>query len=158
MRSNRRKTTPTQNVYSPGDLILWNPRENVFSFRSSKLAPKLLGPYKVISQSKNDIKCVHPVLHTEHILHSSRVTPFYGTPESGHSVALLDNDEFIVDEILQHRGQWNRIRDMTFLVRWANYDSSHDSWEPWSALRRVDKMHTYLRLNGQASRIPRSLS
>ncbi len=158
LRDTRRTTTPTQNKFSAGDLILWNPRENVFSFRSSKLAPKLLGPYEVISQNKNDIKCVHPILHTKHTLHSSRVTPFYGTPESGHKVALLDHDEFVVDNILQHKGQWTKISDMTFLVRWANYDSSHDSWEPWSALRRVDKMHAYLRLHGQASKIPRSLS
>ena len=156
LRTTRRTTTPTQNRFSPGDLILWNPRENVFSFRTSKLAPKLLGPYEVISQTKNEIKCVHPVLHTQHILHSSRVTPYYGTAESGHNVALLDHDEFVVESILQHEGQWTKISDMTFLVRWAHYDSSHDSWEPWSALRRVDKMHAYLRLHGQASKIPRS--
>ena len=67
---------------------------NVFSFRTSKLAPKLLGPYKVISQSKNYIKCVHPVLHTQHILHSSRVTPFYGTPESGQNLLSLTTKNF----------------------------------------------------------------
>ena len=157
LRSTRRTITPTQNRFSPGDLILWNPKENVFSFRTSKLAPKLLGPEKVISQSKNDIKCVHPVLHTQHTLHSSRVTPLYGTPASGQKIALLDHEEFLVDEILRHKGVWTKISDMTFLVRWANYDSSHDSWEPWSNLRRVNKMHYYLRLQGQASKIPRSL-
>ena len=127
------------------------------SFRSSKLAPKLLGPYRVISQHKNDISCEHVVLHTHHTLHSSRVAPFYGTLESENTVALLDNDEFIVEDILSHRGDYKHIKDMTFLVHWAGYDSTHDSWEPWSALRRVDKMHTYLRIHGQASKIPRSL-
>jgi hypothetical protein len=127
LRTTRRTTTPTQKRFSPGDLILWNPRENVFSFRTSTLAPKLLGPYEIISQTKNDMKCVHPVLHTQHILHSSRMTRFYGTAESGHNVALLDHDEFVVESILQHEGQWTKISDMTFLVRWAHYDSSHDS-------------------------------
>ena len=68
-------------------------------------------------------------------------------PESGQKIALLDHEEFLVDEILQHKGVWTKISDITFLVRWANYDSSQDSWEPWSNLRRVDKMHSYLRLH-----------
>jgi hypothetical protein len=158
LRNNRHSTTPTQNAFSPGDLILWNPRENIHSFRSSKLAPKVLGPYKVISQHKNDIKCVHPVLHTQHTLHSSRVTPFFGTQENANKIALLDQEEFIVEDILQHKGEWNKIKDMSFLVRWSGYDSSHDSWEPWTALRRVDKIHAYLRRHGQASKIPRTLT
>jgi hypothetical protein len=157
LRRKRHATTPSQNQFAPGDVILWNPRENPFSFRSTKLAPKLLGPYRVISQHKNDISCEHVVLHTHHTLHSSRVAPFYGTLQSENTVALLDNDEFIVEDILSHRGDWKQIKNMAFLVHWAGYDSSHDSWEPWSALRRVDKMDTYLRVQGQTSKIPRSL-
>ena len=41
LRSTRRTITPTQNRFSPGDLILWNPKENFFRFPTSKLAPKL---------------------------------------------------------------------------------------------------------------------
>ena len=51
----RRLRNQITNLYQPGDLILWNPREHVNSSRSSKLAPKLLGPYSVISQERNDI-------------------------------------------------------------------------------------------------------
>jgi hypothetical protein len=157
LRSNRHNTTPNQHIFSPGDLILWNPKENANSFRSTKLAPKLLGPYTVLSQHRNDIKCVHPVLHTQHTIHSSRVTPFFGTQEIANQMALLDQDEYFVEEILQHKGNWSKIKDMTFLVHWTGYDSSNDSWEPWSALRRVDKMHAYLRRHGQAAHIPRTL-
>ena len=55
----KRLRTQMTNLYEPGDLILWNPREHVNSFRSSKLAPKLLGPYSVISSGCNDIICTH---------------------------------------------------------------------------------------------------
>jgi Chromo (CHRromatin Organisation MOdifier) domain len=51
-----------------------------------------------------------------------------------------------------------QIKDMSFLVRWSGYDSSHDSWEPWTALRRVDKIHAYLRRHGQESKFPRTLT
>ena len=60
----RRLRKQITNLYQPGDLILWNPREHVNSFRSSKLAPKLLGPYSVISQERNDIIC--PNLFVRH--------------------------------------------------------------------------------------------
>ena len=112
LRMKRHTTTPSQNQLSPGDVILWNPRENAFSFRSTKLAPKLLGPYRVISQHKNDKSCEHVVLHNHHNLHSSRVAPFYGTLESENTVALLDNGEFIVEDILSHRGDYKHIKDI----------------------------------------------
>jgi Chromo (CHRromatin Organisation MOdifier) domain len=86
------------------------------------------------------------------------VTPFFGTQNDAHKVALLEEDEFVVEDILQHNGQWNKMKDMTYLVRWSGYDSSSDSWEPWSALRRIDKVHAYLRRHGQASKIPRTLT
>ena len=158
LRNSRRKTTPQQKQYKPRDLILWNPKENVLSFILSKLAPKLLEPYTIISLHKKDIECQHQVLNTKCFLRRSRVTPYFGTPDSAKTVALLDHDELVVEDILQHKGQWNKIKDMTFLMRWSGYDSSHDSWEPWSALRRVGVVHTYLRNHGQASKIPRTLT
>ena len=58
LRTKRLRTLMT-NIYQPGDLILGNPLENADSFRSSKVAPKLLGPFSVISQECNDIICTH---------------------------------------------------------------------------------------------------
>ena len=70
------------NLYQPGDLILWNPCEHVNSFRPSKLAPKLLDPYSVISQERNDITSTHCHLKTQHTFHSEdprcRLSPFLG--------------------------------------------------------------------------------
>ena len=68
-----------QNQYQTGDLVLWNPKENPLSFRSSKLAPMLLGTYAVQRQVGNDVPCTHHQLLTKHICHSGRLTPFFGT-------------------------------------------------------------------------------
>jgi hypothetical protein len=57
---------------------------------------------------------VHPVLHTQHTLHSSRLTPFYGTPESGQTIAL-DHEEFLVDEILQQNQRHDSSSTMGIL-------------------------------------------
>ena len=52
--------TIVENTYQPGDLVLWNPREHAHSFRTTKLAPKLLGLYMVQHQTRNEIHCISP--------------------------------------------------------------------------------------------------
>ena len=100
----RRLRNQIINLCQPGDLILWNPRKHVNSFRSSKLAPKLLGPYSVISQERNDIICTHCHLKTQHTFHYDRVSPFLGAPTDAAKLGLLDKEEYVISAVLQHRG------------------------------------------------------
>ena len=79
----------SRQAYQPGDLVLFNPREHEHSFRSSKLAPKLLGPYKVLRKLKNDITCEHCICNTTHIFHSDRVMPFIGTQKAMSTLLSL---------------------------------------------------------------------
>ena len=133
------------NLYQPGDLILWNPREEVNSFRSYKLAPKLLGPYFVISQLRNDIICTHCHLKTQHTFHSDRVSPFLGAPTDAAKLGLLDNEKYVVSAVLQHRGNMNRRKTVEVLVSWLGYGAESNTWEPWKAMRNVFALHTYRR-------------
>ena len=142
------------NIYQPGDLILWNPRENVNSFRSSKLAPKLLGPYSVISQERNDIICTHCHLQTQHTFHSDRVSPFLGTPTDAAKLGLLDKDEYVVSAVLQHRGNLKRLKTVEVLVSWLGYDAESNTWEPWHTMRNVSALHTYLQSQNLSQYIP----
>ena len=156
LRRKRQSNTPSNshNIYQPGDFILWNPLETPQSLRSSKLSPKLLGPYEVIQQTKNDISCKHVVTNVISVLHSSRVTPFIGTDTDAHTSALLDRDEFIVDSIVTHRGNARKVSSLKFLVRWHNYSSAHDSWEPWAEMKKVAVVHDYLKRNNMSNIIP----
>jgi hypothetical protein len=157
LRQSRQSSTPAthHNKFHSGDLILWNPRENTHSFRSSKLAPKLLGPYMVLSQKNNDIDCEHVVTNNKHTFHADRVSPYIGSKLSAERIGLLDREEYIVDSILTHRGSFSRLRSLEFLVRWKGYDASSDSWEPWSELRNVEPLHDYLRSTSNEQQIPR---
>ena len=155
IRKARQSLSSVTNSYQKGDLVLWNPKEHPHSFRSSKLAPKLLGPYEVLSQSKNDVLCVHPIAQTSHLLHSSRLTPFIGSVEAAKDLGLLDKEEYIVEQIITHRGKPPRLKTLQFLVRWAGYDSTSDTWESWATLRNNLKLHAYLAATNLSSLIPR---
>ena len=63
--------------------------------------------------------------------------------------------EFFIEEKISHKGENRTPSKMSFLVRWLNYDQSHDSWEPWKNLRATDQLHDYLRRNNMQKVIPK---
>ena len=60
------------------------------------------------------------------------------------TVAQHNEQEFIVESILGHRGNRNRRSTLQLNVRWSGFDESRDSWEPYKALMHVGKLHDYL--------------
>ena len=74
---------------------------------------------------------------------------------SPQGVAARDRDEFLVEAILNHRGNFNRKSELEFLVKWVGYEAEYNEWIPWSNLRRTNRLHTYLRDIGKESMIPR---
>ena len=69
--------------------------------------------------------------------------------------AIHDRNEFYVESIRKHKGQWTNKRELKFLVRWKGYDPSYDTWEPWSELRDNENLHAYLIMQGVAKLIPK---
>ena len=64
-------------------------------------------------------------------------------------------EEYEVQEILEHRGNPKYKSTMEFLVHWAHYDDPKDyTWEPWSHVRLVDKLHEYLIEHNMKQLIP----
>ena len=114
IRNARQALSSVINSYQAGDLVPWNPKDNPHSFRSPKLAPKLLGPYQVLSQNKNDVLCVHPVAQTSHMLHSTRLTPLIGSVATAEHLGLLDKEDYIVEQIISHRGKPPRLKTLQF--------------------------------------------
>jgi hypothetical protein len=60
-----------------------------------------------------------------------------------------------VEAILQHTGKPKKKTKMQFKVRWDGYDSTHDSWLPWSELRHNTVLHEYLQAQNLGHLIPR---
>ena len=58
-------------------------------------------------------------------------------------LAIADQHEFVVESILDHRGDPRRKSSLEFLVHWAGYSSEEDTWEPWKNVRDVAAMDVY---------------
>ncbi len=60
-----------------------------------------------------------------------------------------------VAAILQHTGKAKKKTKMKFQVHWQGYDTTHDSWLPWSELRHNIVLHAYLQAQHLGHLIPR---
>ena len=89
--------------------------------------------------------------------HVHNLRPFIFSPNRVNpvEVAQQNEQEFMVRDIIAHRGDHHRRSSMEFLLRWTGYDESSNSWEPYKALMHVDKLHEYLREHKMRSLIPR---
>ena len=69
-------------------------------------------------------------------------------------VARRDHMEFFVEKVFEHRGDLRFKKNLEFHVKWLHYDESHNSWEPFSALRDTAKLHEYLCIHKLERLIP----
>jgi hypothetical protein len=117
----------------------------------SKLLPLHNGPYEVLSHEKDRYEIRNLVDNGVKSVHISRLRPFHYDPVNTQpfEVALQDNEEFVVEKILDHRGNIHNKTQMQFLVKWQGFGEESNSWEPWydkgTGLRDNAKLHDYLR-------------
>jgi len=104
-----------------------------------KLAPKFVGPYKVIArigktayklQLPENLK-IHPVFHV------SLLKAYQGIAKEPDGIELEDDTEFEVERIVTHV---TRHGSLHYLVKWVGYDDSHNQYLPESALANSSRM------------------
>ena len=116
-----------QNVYQPGDLILFqHPKDKPLPH---KLGTPFAGPFEVIEQLKNDIKCKHVVLGTEREFYVGNVKLFQGSRDEAYELALLDADQYQISHFAAYRGDPLTRTTMEFYVV---FKDGSETWLPWS--------------------------
>ena len=116
-----------QNQYQPGDFVLFQQDPN--KPLPSKLSPRYVGPYVVISQYKNDVSVRHIVLGFTKDFHVDDLKIFHGNPDDAYKAALLDQDQFEIDRILAHRGDPHMRTSMEFYIRFKDGSTIWRTWD-----------------------------
>ena len=112
-----------QNVYSPGDFVLYK-----IPHRPAKLTAQFLGPYEVLDQHKNDVTCKHLATHTTKIFHTDHIHIFIGTKEAAMEAALRDFDQHVIHRIIAFTGDPYKRTTTSFQVEFADGDIL---WKPY---------------------------
>ena len=122
-----------------------------------KLMPNRQGPFLVVNSSGSLVTIKNLVTNKNSTVHMSQLVPFKN--DSRHheprQVANTDRLAWDVEKIMAHKGNSKKVSTLKFLVHWAGFDHSEDTWEPWKELRTNGALHNYLRAHGLESLIPR---
>ena len=140
-------------VFELGSFVLVHRREGT----PSRLHTMWLGPMKVLENVGSEYRLLNLITMKEKLYHAQHMKPFRFNPHQNTptDIARRDYLEFFVEKILTHTGNQNRLTTLQFLVKWSTYDDSHNSWEPYSNLRKTKPLHDYLREINLRSLIPK---
>ena len=109
-----------RNMYQQGDFILV--RYPTGDRPPDKLTPKWRGPWEVIAHSRNDISCRHVNLGHIETFPVDRCKFFHGNKEAAQKVAIWDQRQYVVKELLAYRGDPETRTTMEFLVLYEDGD------------------------------------
>lgn len=140
-------------VFETGSFVLVHRRDGL----PSRLHTQWLGPMKVLGHTDSEFRLLNLITMKEKLYHAQHMKPFLFNPHqtTPTDVARRDYLEFFVEEILQHTGSHKKLSSLHFLVKWRNYDDTHNSWEPYTNLRKTAGLHDYLRGKNLQSLIPK---
>jgi hypothetical protein len=136
-------------TFAVGDYVLVSYPERP----PDKLTPKWRGPMLVVEIKNQTYLCQD--LLTQKVLpfFIDRLQPYksdlgeegidseFPTPAT---IAAVDRDAFVVDSIVDHKGNPKNKNSLLFRVRWAGYEPSEDTWEPYKNLKNVVALEAYI--------------
>ena len=122
----------------------------------TRLLTRWRGPMKILNHHKSEYLLLDLVTGKEKLFHVKNMRIFRFDPISVNplDVARRDYNEFFVDKIIEHKGDFRKVSTLTFKVRWLHYTPEYDTWDPWKNLRHLTPLHEYLRAIGKAKLIP----
>ena len=124
---------------------VWLEATNLNFPHSKKISTKREGPFEiseVLGPVNYRLKLpkrwkIHPVFHAA-LLSPFKETETHGTGSLNPPPDLVDGEEeYEVEAILKHRRRGNGYQ---YLVRWKNFLSESDSWEPAHAFTHAQEI------------------
>ena len=124
--------------------------------RSDKLVPRHRGPYQVMSNA-GAVYTIQDLVNDKVVVtHIHNLRPFNYDAERTDPVAVAQQNEqeFVIEQVLDHRGNKAKRSTLQFLIRWSGFGEESDSWEPFKSLLHAEPFHRYLRAHKMKSLIP----
>jgi len=128
--------------------------------RPSKLASLYRGPMRIVQVIRDDLYEVLDLVSMKPMqVHLDRLRKFKYrelNDQGAREIAAADANEFIVQEILEHRfgGNGRKTKaNLQFLVHWQDYGPEEDTWEPYSNLKDVAALDEYARAHPDIKRM-----
>jgi len=115
-----------------------------------KLSAIYRGPMKILGKIRDDIfECYDLVSNKSVRFHIDRLRTFNVgkdiTEEKMVQLAAKDKDEYIVEQIVEYRGNPKGKRSLLeFRVRWQGYDDTEDTWLPYRNVRDLIALDTFI--------------
>ncbi len=111
----------------------------------TKLSCIWSGPLIVVNKRDRTFECQDLNTLKTQWYDISRLKAYQHGPASisNSEAAARDTFEFEVEEILAHTGTKSKKSQMRFLVRWAGYDETYDTWEPYANLSKTEALQRY---------------
>jgi transposase InsO family protein len=150
--------------YKPGDKVYLDASDISTTRPSRKLSHKRLGPFPVERKVGNSayrlrlppsMKRIHPVFNVV------KLTPAPDDPIHGRQIQppplpeIVDGEEeWVVDKILDSRMINRKLR---YLVKWKDFGTEHDSWEPWDNVHAPELVADFYRRHPGAARHIRTI-
>ena len=124
----------------------------------TRLHTKWEGPFQVVSFRESEYVLKNLITNLERKVHIKNLKLFNYDPNLGSpaDAARRDYMEYFVEMVLEHSGDTKKPTSMSFHMKWLNYDSSHNTWEPWKNLRLCTALHDYLRDNNMSKHISKN--
>jgi hypothetical protein len=115
-----------------GEKVISSPTDTKLSFR-------YLGPFQVISSRGVNARLKLPAhMQIFDNFHVSRLKPAPGPPPGADPVALSDGAQgWLVERILKRKLMDGKPH---YLVKWAGFEDSHNTWEPLAHLYDVQSL------------------
>ncbi len=130
-----------------GDAVLLSTEHYNLQLPSEKLAPKWIGPLKVLEKrGPNSVRIevpprlsrIQPVQNVANLKRYMPRDPEVGPPPAqSEPVSIEGHDEFEVEEILAHRGTGKNLQ---YLTRFVNCGPEDDLWLPAQNLKNAPEM------------------
>jgi hypothetical protein len=144
--------------YPVGAYVMAHYRKSLISKSGapSKLHMPLRGPLQVVAVSGDKYTLQDTLTNKTDEYHVTQLRPFVYDPKyhSPEEAARHNHGEYLVELIVDHRGDRRSKDSMEFLVKWAGYDSTENSWEPYGELKHNERLHEYLNAHRMRTLIP----